>query len=36
MLRPALATLRHRIDAIVGFAALVAVALASEAGKRWS
>ena len=35
MLRQAFAAIRHRIHAIVGLAALVAVALASEAGKRW-
>ena len=35
MLRPALAAQRRRLQAAVGLAILVAVALATEAGKRW-
>jgi hypothetical protein len=35
MSRPAIAVLRHRLQAIAGLAVLVAIALATEAGKRW-
>ena len=36
MLRPVSATIRRHIHAIAGLATLVAIALATEAGKRWA